>query len=138
MALYEVVFIARQDLAAEDVDALTDLISKIVTDNKGQVVSKEYWGLKNLAYKINKNPRGHYVMINIDANNEALLEMERVMGLNETVVRSKVLRVKAHPKSPSRLVVSGTAKDFKAGKSIAYSPSEIDGKIEKVVINNLG
>jgi small subunit ribosomal protein S6 len=138
MALYEVVFIARQDLAAEDVDALTDKISKIVTDNKGKVVSKEYWGLKNLAYKINKNPRGHYVLINIDANNEALIEMERVMGLSETIVRNKILRVKEHSKNPSRLVVSNTAQDFKAGKTVSYIPSEVDGKIEKIVINNLG
>ncbi|NBV05967.1 MAG: 30S ribosomal protein S6, partial [Proteobacteria bacterium] len=62
MALYETVFIARQDLTAEDVDALSSKLAKIITDANGKLVSKEYWGLRNLAYKVKKNSRGHYVL----------------------------------------------------------------------------
>ncbi len=136
MALYEVVFIARQDLSVEDVDNLSDKFSKIVTDHKGKVVSREYWGLRNLAYKINKNPRGHYILLNVDANFDAIAEVKRVIGFNEDVIRSNIFKVDSH-QSPSLLMVSEDAKSYKAGKVFTQVPSEIDATIDQIVINNL-
>ncbi len=136
MALYEVVFIARQDLSAEDVDNLSDKFAKIVTDLKGKIVSKEYWGLRDLAYKINKNPRGHYVLLNVKAEFEAIAEVKRVIGFNEDIIRSNIFKVDAHV-SPSLLMVSDDAKSYKAGKVVTHAPSEIDAVIDQVVINNL-
>jgi small subunit ribosomal protein S6 len=136
MALYEVVFIARQDFSAEDADNLSDKFTKIITDNKGKVVSKEYWGLRDLAYKINKNNRGHYVLLNIEAEFEAIAELKRVIGFDENIIRSNIFKVDQHSKG-SLLKVSEDAKNYKAGNVIAPEPSEIDDKIDKIVINNL-
>lgn len=135
MALYEVVFIARQDLTAEDVDNLTDKLSKIITDHKGKIVSKEYWGLRTLAYKINKNSRGHYILLNIDAQFSAVAELKRVMGFNEDIIRSSIFNVEEFVSSP--LVISANAKDYKSGKGVAAKPSEIDAVIDQIVINNI-
>ena len=137
MALYEVVFIARQDLSAEDVDNLSDKLSQIIAEYKGKVLSKEYWGLRTLAYKINKNNRGHYVLLNIDANNEATKELQRVIGFNENIIRSNLFNVIEH-QNPSKLKISNNAKDAKVGKlSEAIAPSAIDLEIDKIDINNL-
>jgi small subunit ribosomal protein S6 len=134
MALYEVVFIARQDLSVEDVDALSDKFSKIIAEYKGKVVSTEYWGLRNLAYKINKNSRGHYIMLNVDAAHDAIKELQRVIGFNENIIRSQILAVKEH-KNPSKLKVAKDARDFKAGKTTEAAPLLYD--FDKLVINNL-
>ena len=136
MALYEVVFIARQDLSAEDVDNLSDKFAKIVIDHKGKIVSKEYWGLRILAYKINKNPRGHYILLNIDADFDGISEIKRVIGFNEDIIRSNVFKVDLH-QSPSLLKVSDDAKSYKAGKIFIQTPSGIDDTIDQVVINNI-
>jgi small subunit ribosomal protein S6 len=134
MALYEVVFIARQDLSVEDVDNLSDKFSKIIAEYKGKVVSTEYWGLRNLAYKINKNARGHYIMLNLDASHDAIKELQRVIGFNENVIRSNIFAVKEH-QNPSKLKVSKDARDFKAGKISEPAPSLFD--FDKIIINNL-
>ncbi len=132
MPLYETVFIARQDLTADDVDALSDKLSKIITDEKGKIVSKEYWGLRNLSYKVKKNARGHYVLLNIDAKYPAVAELKRVMGFNEDIIRSAVFSVEAHEKE-SPLFMSKTAKDYKAGKvSAKKEPSKIDLVLDQV------
>lgn len=128
MALYEAVFIARQDLTNEDVDALTNKFCKIITDGKGKIVSKEYWGLRNLAVKINKNSRGHYVMINIDANYPAVAELKRVVAYTEDVVRSAVFLVEAHQEETS-LFLSATAKEFKPN----YSAKKQQGKYDLIL-----
>jgi small subunit ribosomal protein S6 len=132
MPLYETVFIARQDLAAEDVDALTTKLSKIITDGKGKVTFKEYWGLRNLAYKVKKNSRGHYVMLNINADYPAVAELNRVMGFNEDIIRSVTYNVEEHfDESP--LFVSSTAKDYKAGKIAAKKDSsKFDSVLDQV------
>jgi small subunit ribosomal protein S6 len=113
MALYEAVFIARQDLTAENVDSLSDKLSEIITSHKGKIIKKEYWGLRNLAYKINKSLRGHYVCLNIESEDEGLTELKRIAGLNEDIIRSNIFVVKEHAKEPSELMVSATAKDYK-------------------------
>jgi len=132
MALYETVFIARQDLAAEDVDALSSKLAKIITDGNGKVVSKEYWGLKTLSYKIKKNSRGHYVILNIDSEYPAVAELNRVIGFNEDIIRSLTFKVKAHDKE-SILFISATAKDYKAGKvSAKKEPTKTDLVLDQV------
>ncbi len=132
MPLYETVFIARQDLAAEDIDALTDNLAKIVTTGGGKVVSREYWGTKNLAYKIKKNARGHYVFMNIDSEYPAVAELNRVMGFNEDIIRSVTFNVEEH-QGETALFAAKNAKDHKAGKvPVKKEPSKLDLAIDQV------
>ena len=104
MPLYEHVFLARQDLAQGQVDALTEAFTKIIDDNGGKIAKNEYWGLRNLAYRIKKNRKAHYVLLNIDAPSPAVAELERQVGLNEDVIRSQVIRVDAHEEGPSAMM----------------------------------
>lgn len=132
MPLYETVFIGRQDLTADDLDALTAKLSKIITDGKGKIVSKEYWGLRNLSYKIKKNARGHYVLLNINAEYAVVAELNRVMGYNEDIIRSMTFSVEEHSEE-SPLFVSATAKDYKAGKiAVKKESSKIDLVLDQV------
>ena len=101
MPLYEHVFLARQDLAQAQVDALAETATKIVEDNGGKVVRTETWGLRNIAYRIAKNRKAHYVMLDIDAPAAALAELERQTGINEDVIRFMTIRVDTHEKGPS-------------------------------------
>ena len=101
MPLYEHVFLARQDLAQAQVDALAENATKIIADNGGKVVKTETWGLRGLAYKIAKNRKAHYVMLDIDAPAPAMAELERQTGINEDVIRFMTIRVDAHEKGPS-------------------------------------
>jgi small subunit ribosomal protein S6 len=116
MSLYEVVFIARQDLSLEDVDELAEKLSKVVLEGSGKIVSKEYWGLRNLAYQIKKNLRGHYFLLNVSASFSAVAELQRIMGYNSDVIRSMVFAVEKHH-SRSELFVSDCAKDSNKAKS---------------------
>lgn len=132
MPLYETVFIARQDLAADDVDALTTKLSKIITDGKGKVISKEYWGLRTLAYKVKKNARGHYVLLNIDADYSVVEELKRVMSFNENIIRSTLFKTEAHEKE-SLLFASATAKEYKPDKlPVKKEPSKADLVLDQV------
>lgn len=135
MALYEVVFIIRQDLSPENIDNLVGKFSTIVTDKGDKIVSKEYWGLRYLAYKIKKNLRGHYVLLNIQADNQAIDELKRVMGFNEDVIRSNIFEVENSSKEPSSLMVCVNATDYKPGEEVKKS-SKIDDIIDKIIINN--
>jgi small subunit ribosomal protein S6 len=104
MPLYESVFIARQDVPTTQVEILTKLFSDIVVKDGGQVTKTEPWGLRNLAYRINKNKKGHYVLLNIDAPAAAIAEMERNMKLNEDVLRFMTIRVEEHEAGPSAIL----------------------------------
>ena len=101
MAFYECTFVARPDLGKNDVSKLTDQLAKIVTDNGGAIVKNEYWGLRTLAYKINKMGKGHYTMLGISAPAAALKELERNMGINEDIIRTLTVRVEKMDASPS-------------------------------------
>ena len=101
MPLYEHVFLARQDLAQAQVDALAENATKIIADNGGKVVKTENWGLRGLAYRIAKNRKAHYVMLDIDAPAPAMAELERQTGINEDVIRYMTIRVEDHEKGPS-------------------------------------
>src|SRR6476661_10934519 len=104
MPLYEHVFLARQDLAQAQVDALAENATKIITDNGGKIAKTETWGLRGLAYRIAKNRKAHYVMLDIDAPAPAIAELERQTGINEDVIRYMTIRVDAHENGPSAMM----------------------------------
>ncbi|MEG3122451.1 30S ribosomal protein S6 [Sphingomonas sp. GB1N7] len=101
MALYEHVFLARQDLAQAQVDALAENATKIINDNNGRVVKTESWGLRSLAYKIAKNRKAHYVMLEIDAPGDVVAELERQTQINEDIIRYMTVKVEGHEEGPS-------------------------------------
>ncbi len=101
MPLYEHVFISRQDLSNAQAEGLVEHFSTILADNGGKVVESEYWGVKTMAYKINKNRKGHYALLKSDAPPAAVLEMERLMRLHDDVMRVLTIKVEAHGEGPS-------------------------------------
>ena len=116
MALYECVFIARQDVASAQVEALTAAFTEIITEGGGTVAKTEYWGLKTLSYRIKKNRKGHYTLMNIDAPFEAVSEMERQMRLHDDVLRQLILKVETHEEGPSAMMQSrSTGRDGRRG-----------------------
>ena len=106
MSFYENVFIARQDVTSTQVEALTELFAGIISANGGNVTKREYWGLKNLTYKIKKNRKGHYMLLNIDAPAAAVIEMERQMRIHEDVLRQLTVKVEALEEGPSAMLQS--------------------------------
>jgi small subunit ribosomal protein S6 len=101
MALYEHVFLARQDLAQAQVDSLAEAATKIIEDNQGKVIKTETWGLRSLAYRIAKNRKAHYVMLEIDAPGSVVAELERQTQINEDVIRYMTVKVDEHETGPS-------------------------------------
>ena len=101
MPLYEHVFIARQDLSNTQAEGLVEHFSSVLADNAGKVVEREYWGVKTMAYKINKNRKGHYAFLKTDAPSDAIHEMERLMRLHDDVMRVLTIKVDAHSEGPS-------------------------------------
>ena len=99
--LYEHVFLARQDLSQAQVDALATAATEIVEGAKGKVTKTETWGLRSLAYKIAKNRKAHFVLLNIDAPAGTVAELERQTALNEDVIRFMTIRVDEHEGGPS-------------------------------------
>ena len=104
MALYETVFIARQDISSAQAETLAETYSQMIAENGGQVTKTEHWGLKTLAFRMNKNRKGHYVLFNIDGPSAAVLEMERNMRINEDVLRYMSIRVDALEEGPSAMM----------------------------------
>jgi small subunit ribosomal protein S6 len=111
MSLYECVFIARQDIAAPQVDTLTDELANVLIAQGGSVTKREYWGLRNIAYRVKKNRKGHYVLFNIDAPSAAVKEMERQMSINEDVLRYLTVRVEELEEGPSAVMQSKNQRD---------------------------
>ena len=107
MALYEHVFLARQDLAQTQVDALAETATKIIEDNQGKVVKTETWGLRSLAYRIAKNRKAHYVMLEFEAPSGVVAELERQTSINEDVIRYMTIKVDAHEQGPSAMMRRG-------------------------------
>ena len=104
MPFYESVFIARQDVSTSQVDGLTDTFEKTIKDRGGSVTKKESWGLRPMAYKVKKNRKGNYVLMNIAAPAEAIKEMERQMHINEDVIRHLTTRVDEFEEGPSAVL----------------------------------
>ena len=101
MALYEHVFIARQDLSNTQAEALIEHFGTVLADNGGAVKESEYWGVKTMSYKINKNRKGHYAFLRSDAPAAAVQEMERLMRLHDDVMRVLTIKVDKHEEGPS-------------------------------------
>lgn len=101
MPLYEHVFISRQDLSNAQAEGLIQHFSTVLKDNGGNVIDNEYWGVKTMAYKINKNRKGHYAFLRTDAPATAVAEMERLMRLHDDVMRVLTIRVDEHAEGPS-------------------------------------
>ena len=118
MALYEHVFISRQDLSTSQAEALIEHFSNILTKNGGEVVSHEYWGLKTMAYKINKNRKGHYVLLRSDSSAIAVREMERLMRLHEDVMRVMTIKIAKHEEGPSAVMIAKSKGEDKAARKI--------------------
>lgn len=101
MPLYEHVFLARQDVTQQQVEAMTKEFSDVITEGGGKITKSEYWGVKGLAFKIKKNRKAHYALLNIDAPSAAVVEMERRMGLSTDVLRFMTVRVEELEAEPS-------------------------------------
>ena len=101
MPLYEHVMIARQDLSNAQAEGLVEHFSTVISDNGGTIVGTEYWGVKTMAYKINKNRKGHYMYLRTDAPSAAIKEMERLARLHDDVMRVLSIKVEAHEDGPS-------------------------------------
>jgi len=110
MPLYETVFIARQDISTQQVEDLTEQMSGFITEGDGTVAKVENWGLRNLAYKVKKNRKGHYVLMNIDAPIAAVKEMERNLLLSEDVLRHMTLRVEELEEGDSVMMQNKTTR----------------------------
>lgn len=101
MALYEHIFMARQDVSAQQVDQMIEQFKSLLEENGGSVTKTENWGLKSLTYRIQKNRKAHYALMNIDGPSAALQEMERQMRINEDILRFQTVRVDEHENGPS-------------------------------------
>jgi small subunit ribosomal protein S6 len=115
MPLYEHVFLARQDISQTQVEALTKEYSQVIEEGGGKVGKTEYWGLKTIAFKIKKNRKAHYSLMNINAPPAAVAEMERRMGLSSDVIRFLTVRVEAHETEPSVQMRKGDRDDRRDG-----------------------
>ena len=114
MPKYEHVMIARQDLSNMQAEGLVEHFSKVLAENDGNVLDTEYWGLKTMAYKVNKNRKGHYAFIKSEASASAVQEMERLMRLHEDVMRVMTIKVKTHEEGPS--IMMGSKKRHREDK----------------------
>jgi small subunit ribosomal protein S6 len=115
MPFYEHVFLARQDLTTAQVEVLTEGLTRIVSDFKGQVAGQEYWGLRTIANRIAKNRKAHYVMLNLDAPAAAVAELERQVRLNEDIVRFMTVRVDALGTEPSPMLRKSDRSESREG-----------------------
>lgn len=105
-ALYEVVFAAKPDLSRQDVDKLSDEYVDVLKELGGKQIKREYWGLRGLAYKIQKTSKAHYVLLGLEATPAAIAEISRKLGINENVIRNMVTRVEAIEDKPSPIMRS--------------------------------
>ena len=104
MPLYENVFIARQDISGAQVDALADGFTQLISEQGGEIKKREYWGLRNLTYRMNKNRKAHFVLMNLDAPSAAVAEVERQERISEDVIRYLTVRVDEHEEGPSAMM----------------------------------
>ncbi len=126
MSYYENVFIARQDISQPQAEALGEAFAKVVADLGGKVTKREYWGLRNLAFRIKKNRKGHYVLLNIDAPAAAVHEMERQMRINEDVIRHLTVRVEGLEEEPSAMMRARDQRDERPGRGDRFGSERGD------------
>ena len=126
MRLYESVFIARQDITSAQVEAIADEFAEIITSAGGSIRKREYWGLRSLAYRIKKNRKGHYVMFNMETGPEALREYERIMGLNEDVLRFLNLNIEEVEDGPSIMMQAKTERSSRSQRDLSDADARDD------------
>ncbi len=128
MPLYEHVFIARQDISGTQVDQLVETFTGVVETGGGKVLASESWGLRNLAYRIKKNRKGHYVMMNLDVPSDVVLELERQQRIHDDILRYLTLRVDEHEEGPSVMMQGrkerGTRRDDDEGSEESKPATE--------------
>mgnify|MGYP001489099521 CR=1 FL=1 len=129
MRLYESVFIARQDVSTAQVENLTKDFSAIIENGNGKIHKHEYWGLRTLAYRVKKNRKGHYVMLNVETDPETLAEYERIMGLNEDVLRFMNIAVEEIEEGPS--IMMQAAKPERGGRGDRSDRSSSGRNVEE-------
>ena len=108
MALYESVIIGRQDLTPCQFETLLEKFITVIQSFKGEIKKRENWGIRNLAYKINKNRKGHYMLLNIDGPPEAIKDYERLMRLDEDIIRFLTIKIKSIDEKPSPLMINNS------------------------------
>ena len=116
MSLYECVILARQEVSGQQVETLTDEMTNVIVQGGGQVTKKEFWGLRNLTYRMKKNRKAHYVLLNVDAPSPAVKEMERQMSINEDVLRYLTIRVEELEEGPSAMMQAKSGRDEREGR----------------------
>lgn len=121
MSLYESIFIARPDLSSAQVEKLAEKFAGFITDNGGKIEKTEHWGLRQLAYPIKKNKKGHYVLLNIDAPSDALSEMERNMRISEDVMRYMSVSVKELDSNPAKAIEYKVSRETSHNKPKEFS-----------------
>ena len=104
MALYEHIYLARQDVTPQQVETLTEQFKTVIEANGGSIAKLEYWGVKTLAYRIKKNRKAHFTLMNINAPAAAVAEMERQMGISEDILRFMTIRMEEHEEGPSAMM----------------------------------
>jgi len=122
MALYESVIIGRQDLTLSQFESLIEEFISVLKSQQGDVKKREYWGLRNLAYKINKNRKGHYTLLNIDAPTSAVSEYERLMGLHQDIVRFLTIRIDKINDNPSPMMNGKTERNRSESSEDSFTP----------------
>jgi small subunit ribosomal protein S6 len=127
MPLYEHVFLARQDISAQQVDGLVNTYRALLEENGGNIGKTEYWGLKSLSYKIKKNRKAHYTLLNIEAPHQAVAEMERQMCLSTDVIRFLTIRVDEHETGPSAMM-RRSDRDERDGRGDRGDRGDRDGR----------
>ena len=116
MPLYEHIFLSRQDVSAQQVEDLTKTYTDLLAENGGKVAKSEYWGVKSLSYRINKNRKAHYTLLNIEAPATAVAEMERQMRINEDILRFMTVRVDELEEGPSAMMQKRDRDDREGGR----------------------
>ena len=122
MPFYENVFIARQDISTAQVEALADTFASLVAEQGGKIEKREYWGLRNLAYRVKKNRKGHYMLFNLDAPPAAVSELERNMRINEDVLRYLTVRVDELEDGPSAMLQNRESRRARPGSRSRTAP----------------
>ena len=135
MSLYEHVFICRQDISHQQVESLTENLTAILSEQGGSVEKTEYWGLRSLAYRVKKNRKGHYSLLNITADHSAISEMERQMSLNDDILRFMTIRVDEHDTEPSA-PLSSKNKDERKRRGGDYNDGEDSSASEEISSNS--
>ena len=124
MALYESVIIGRQDLTTSQFETIVNEFISVIESLKGTIQKKESWGLRNLAYKINKNRKGHYMLLNIDGPADAIVEYERLMRLHEDIIRFLTMRIKSVDEKPSPLMSNKNDRQKNVSADVISEPTE--------------